>query len=226
MEATIELFDVMRTTFAARDYTGAELSDAVLYDILDNARFAPSGGNRQGNRVIVVRDKATREALGKLAEPAAKRYAAQVKLGESPWNTVVPTKATADEIAATSAPRALTEPFRAASVVLVFAVDLKVVASMDQFLDRVGVISGASIYPFVWNVLLAARQAGFGGTITTLAAAEEPKVQALLGIPKDHAVCAIVPLGKPVKQLSKLKRRTVEEIATRERFDGKPFGRP
>jgi len=53
-----------------------------------------------------------------------------------------------------------------------------------------------------------------------------PKVQALLGIPKDHAVCAIVPLGKPVKQLSKLKRRTVEEIATRERFDGKPFGRP
>lgn len=215
----------MRTTFAARDYTGEELPDAVLYDILDNARFAPSGGNRQGNHVIVVRDPATRDALGKLAEPAAKRYAAQLKLGESPWNTIVPTKATAEQIAATPAPRALTEPFRTASVVLVFVVDLKLVASMDQFVDRVGVISGASIYPFVWNVLLAARQAGFGGTITTLAAAEEPKVQALLGIPKDHAVCAVVPLGKPVKQLSKLKRRPVEDIATRERFDGKPFAK-
>ena len=60
----MELNDVMRTTFAARDYTGEEMSDAVLYEILDNARFAPSGGNRQGNRVIVVRDQKTKDALG------------------------------------------------------------------------------------------------------------------------------------------------------------------
>ena len=86
-----------------------------------------------------------------------------------------------------------------------------------------GVISGASIYPFVWNVLLAARQAGFGGTITTFAVPQEPKVQALLNIPSDHAVAAIVPLGRPVKQLTKLRRRSVEEIATRERFDGEAF---
>jgi nitroreductase len=221
----MELNDVMRTTFAARDYTGEPISDAVLYDILDNARFAPSGGNRQGNKVIVVRDPATRDQLARLSEPAAKRYIAQIKLGESPWNTVVPSKVTAEQVASTPAPPALTEPFRTASVVLVFCVDLKVVASSDRFLDRIGVISGASIYPFVWNVLLAARQAGFGGTITTLAVAEEPKVQALLRIPKDHAVCAVVPLGKPVKQLSKLKRRAVEEIASREQFDGEPFGK-
>ncbi len=221
----MELYDVMRTTFAARDYTGDPLSDAVLYDILENARFAPSGGNRQGNRVIVVRDPETRDRLAKLAETAAKRYAAQVNAGESPWNAVIPTKVTAEEIAATPAPGALTEPCRTASVVLVFAVDLKVVASMDQGLDRIGVISGASIYPFVWNVLLAARQAGFGGTITTLAAAEEPKVQALLNIPADHAVAAVVPLGKPVKQLTKLRRNTVEQIATRERFDGAAFAK-
>ena len=55
----MELNDVMRTTFAARGYTGDALSDEVLYGILDTARFAPSGGNRQGNRVIVVRDQAT-----------------------------------------------------------------------------------------------------------------------------------------------------------------------
>jgi nitroreductase len=215
----------MRTAFAAREYTGEEISDAVLYEILDNARFAPSGGNRQGNRVVVVRDPATREQLARLGEPAAKRYRAQVQAGERPWNTIVPTKVTDAQVASTPVPPGLTETFRKASAVLVFVVDLKVVASMDQSLGRVGVISGASIYPFVWNVLLAVRQAGFGGTITTMAVAEEPQLRALLHIPPDHAVAAIVPLGRPVKQLRKLTRRPVEEIATREHFDGLPFGK-
>ena len=123
----------------------------------------------------------------------------------------------------TPPPTHLTHPFRTASVVLVFVVDLKVVASTDQYLDRVGVISGASIYPFVWNVLLGARQAGFGGTITTLAVSRESGIQTLLDIPSDFAVAAIVPLGRPVKRLTKLRRRRVEEIATRERFGGNPF---
>lgn len=221
----MELFEVMRTTFAARDYTGDDLPDDVLYEILDNARFAPSGGNRQGNRVIVVRDQTTKDRLGELAEPAAKRYVAQIQAGESPWNSYTPTRVTPELIEATEAAPMLTEPVKNASVVLVFVVDLKVVASMDQNLDRIGIISGASIYPFVWNVLMAARQAGFGGTITTLACAQEPKVKELLGIPDDFAVCAVVPLGKPVKQLTRLKRRPVEEIAMRERFDGEPFKR-
>ena len=94
----MELYEVMRTTFAAREYTGDPLPDAVLHEILENARFAPSGGNRQGNRVIVVRDPDTRGCLAELAEPAAKRYSAQVEAGESPWNTIVPTKVTAEEI--------------------------------------------------------------------------------------------------------------------------------
>ena len=219
----MELYDVMRTTFAVREYTGEHLPDEVLYEILDNARFAPSGGNRQGNRVIIIRDQATRDRLSVICEPAAKRYGAQVKAGESPWNTIVPTRVTEEDIANTPVPALLTQPYRDASVVLVFVVDLKVVASMDQYLDRVGVISGASIYPFIWNVLMAARQAGYGGTITTIPAAEEQKVQAMLLIPADYAVCAAVPLGKPVKQLTKLKRRSVEEIATRENFDGEVF---
>lgn len=219
----MELYDVMRTTFAAREYTGEPISDETLFDILDNARFAPSGGNRQGNRVIVVRDAATRQALAGLAVPAAKRYAAQVAAGENPWNSIVPSQVTDEVIEATQPSLAMVETFGTASVVLVFLVDLKVVASMDQYLDRVGVISGASIYPFVWNVLLAARQAGYGGTITTQAVAEEPRAQALLGIPADFAVAAIVPMGKPVKQLTKLRRLPVAEIASRERFDGEPF---
>jgi len=221
----MELYDVMRTTFAARQYTGEDLPDDLLYEILENARFAPSGGNRQGNRVIVVRDQETKNRLGELNRPAAKRYMAQINAGESPWNSYVPTTCTAADIEATEAAAMLTEPVKQCAVALVFVVDLKVVASMDQNLDRVGIISGASIYPFVWNVLMGARQAGFGGTITTLACAEEDKVRELLNIPEDFAVCAVVPLGKPVKQLTKLKRHSVEKLAVRERFDGAAFTR-
>ncbi len=219
----MELNDVMRTTFSARDYTGESLPDEALYEILDNARFAPSGGNRQGVRVIAVRDRAIRDRLANLAEPASKRYVAQIARGESPWNSMTPTRATSNEIDRAVAAPSLVEPFRAASVVLVFVVDLGVVAATDQHLDRVGVIAGASIYPLVWNVLLGARQLGFGGTISTMAVAEEPSVQALLKIPSRYAVCAVVPLGRPVKQLTKLRRRIVAEFVTRERFDGEAF---
>ena len=140
----MELNDVMRTTFAARDYTGEEMSDAVLYEILDNARFAPSGGNRQGNRVIVVRDQKTKDALGELNIPGARRYIAQINAGENPWNSYTPTVCTPEEIEATKPASLLTEPVKNCSVALVFIVDLKVVASMDQDLDRVGIISGGS----------------------------------------------------------------------------------
>ncbi len=219
----MDLYDVMRTTFAAREFTADPLPDATLFRIIDHARFAPSGGNRQGWRVIVVRERATREALAALTVPAAKRYAAQVQAGESPWNTIDPPKVDAATIERTVAPARLTEPLLKASVVVVLCVDLKVVASTDQHLARVGVISGASVYPFAWNILLAARQEGFGGTITTLAVAQEPKVQELLGIPKHVAVAAVMPLGRPVRQLTKLKRKSVAELATLERWNGAPL---
>jgi nitroreductase len=219
----MELDDALRTTFSARDFTADPLPDATLYRILDRARFAPSGGNRQGWRVIAVRDRATREALAVLTGPAAKRYAAQVQNGENPWNTIDPPRVDAATIERTQPPARLIESVMKAAVVLVIGVDLKVVASTDAELKRVGVISGASIYPFAWNVLLAARQEGFGGTITTLAVAQEPRLQALLGIPSHVAVAAVMPLGKPVKQLTKLRRKSVEEFAMLERWGGPPL---
>ena len=219
----MELYETLATTFAARDFTGAPLPDATLYTILDRARFAPSGGNRQGWKVIVVREQKTREALAACTEPAAKRYAAQGQAGESPWNTIDPMRVDAATIERTPAPPRLTEPILRAAVVLVICVDLKVVASTDQELSRVGIVSGASIYPFAWNILLAARGEGFAGTITTLAVAQEPRIQELLGLPKHVAVCAVMPLGRPVRQLTRLKRKTVPEFAMREKWGGPAF---
>jgi nitroreductase len=220
----MELYDAMTTTFSAREFTAEPLPDETLYRILDRARFAPSGGNRQGWRIIVVRDPKTREGLAAAAVPAAKRYAAQVQAGESPWNTVDPTKVAAATIERTPAPARLTEPVLKAAVVLVICLDLKVVASMDADLARVGVISGASIYPFAWNVLLAARAEGFAGTITTLAAAQEPAVQRLLGLPSHVALAAVMPLGRPVKWITKLRRKPVAEFSMLERWGGPPLG--
>lgn len=117
----------------------------------------------------------------------------------------------------------MAEPLRRAAVVLVVCVDLRAVAALDKELDRVGVVAGGSVYPLVWNILLAARNEGFGGTITTMAVAEEPALKQLLGIPEPFAVAAVVPLGKPVKQLKRLTRVSVDELTHMEHWNGGPL---
>ncbi|SLC18787.1 nitroreductase [Mycobacteroides abscessus subsp. massiliense] len=124
----MELYDVMRTTFAAREFTRDPLPDNVLDRILDNARFAPSGGNRQAGHVIVVKDPATRESLVEATKPGARRYFAQVVAGESPWNPVSPTRVNPETIAATVVPESVAAPLRTAGAVLVVCVDLRLVA--------------------------------------------------------------------------------------------------
>jgi nitroreductase len=219
----MELYDVMRTTFAAREFTDDALPDDVLGRIFDNARFAPSGGNRQGAHITVVRDAAIRRRLAELGAGAARRYYAQLTAGESPWNPVHPSAVPQDVIDRTEIPETFVAPILKAPVVLVVSVDLSVVAALDQELDRIGIAGGASVYPLVWNILLAARNEGYGGTFTTMAIAAEEQVRELLGMPETHAVAAVVPLGKPPRQLTKLRRQPVAEFVTLERFDGPAF---
>lgn len=217
---------MMRTTPAVREFTGDPLPGETLHRILDHARFAPSGGNRQGTRIVVVRDQRTRRRLAELNEPAVRRYVAQTKAGQSPWNPLEPPAPSPEEIAATAVPEAFTAPLLTAAAVLVVWVDLGLVAAMDQDLDRVGLVAGASVYPLVWNILLAARNEGYGGTITTMAVAEEDRVKELLGVPDRFALAAVVPLGRPAREITRLRRHPVEELATVETFDGEPLRTP
>lgn len=221
MMVGMDIYDVMRTTGSVRVFTGEPLPDETLTRILDNARFAPSGGNRQGAHIVVVRDAATKEALAALTGTGSRRYIAQQRNGESPWNPLHPMGVSAEELAAVQVPAAA--QLLDADVVLVVCVDLNAVAAFDQDLDRIGLVAGASIYPLVWNILLAARNEGFGGVLTTMVVPEEPAVKDLLGIPEQYAVAAVLPLGRPVKQVSKLTRKPVSEFVTRERFDGPAF---
>jgi len=201
----MELYDVMRTTFACREWTDDPVSDETLHRILDNARFAPNGGNRQGQHVIVVRDKDVRRQLVPLVREGTDIYMAHVAAGEAPWNSINPTSV--DEAAIRANDRPVTFPgvneMVDAPVVLVVAVDLSVVASFDKNLERIGVISGASIYPLVWNILMSARNEGLGGVLTTYLSEKEPEVQKVLGLPSSYAVAAMLPIGVPVKQLTK-----------------------
>jgi nitroreductase len=222
-EVEMELYDVMRTTFAAREFEPEPIPEEVLHKILDNARFAPSGGNRQGWRVISVRDSNNRERLVELMKPTAQKYIAQRRAGENPWNTLVPTRLSREEIEATEVPASFLRALAFAPTLLLISVDLRVVASFDDELDRVGVISGASIYPFVWNILLSARTEGYGGTLTTFAAASEDGIRKLFGIPEYMAICGLLPMGKPIKQLTRLKRNPVEEFAWHDVWEGEPI---
>lgn len=197
MVEIMELCEVMCTTFAVREFTDQQASDATIAKILGQARFTPSGGNRQGWQMLVVRDDGSRARLRELIEPQMQRYVAQVKAGEAPLNTVHPSKVSAAEIAATQVPQQMLDNLTDASVILLVFVDLSVVVSFDSDLDRVGVISGASIYPFVWNIFLAARNEGLGGTLTAFAAGAEDEVRGHFGVPYHMAFAAMIPIGQP-----------------------------
>lgn len=222
----MELIEVMRTTFACREFTDEPVPDDVVYRILDVARFAPTGGNRQGQRVIVVRDPDVRRQLADLCRPGMLRYMVQNQRGEAPWNTIVPSTVDDEQIAGWRVDSPFFDSLPTMPVVLIVAVDLSVVASFDKELDRIGVISGGSVYPFVQNILLAARDLGYGGVITTSIASREPEAQQLLGLPRHIAIAAMIPLGRPKRQLTKLRRRAVEQFTTMERLDGPPLAPP
>ena len=79
---------------------------------------------------------------------------------------------------------------------------------------------GASVYPFAWNVLLAARERGLGGVLTTFLSHVEPEAAPLLKLPAHHALAGTIFLGYPVRQPTRLSRKQVEEFAILARQTG------
>ena len=219
----MELSDAMRTTGAVRTFTDEAVTDEVLRSVLDDARFAPSGGNRQGWRVAVVRDVGLRRRLADACAPVWNEYVAQTAAGETPFSVTTASSIDLDEARRTTAPNPLLDELESAPVVLVVAVDLAALAVMDRDLDRPSIVGGASVYPFCQNLMLAARDRGLGGVMTTFVARVEPEVRTPLGLPDGHALAAMIVLGHPVRQLTRLRRAAVEEFTTVDRFDGQPF---
>jgi nitroreductase len=214
-----------------REFADEPVSDEVLFRVLDNARFAPSGGNRQGWRVVVVRDPEVRAALRDLYLPGWYEYLAQRAAGLTPFAPI--TDDTAEARASAEAPAiaktmaesggGFAEHLDDVPVLLVLLADLRALAAMDKGGPRYTMAGGASIYPFAWSVLLAAREEGLAGVITTMPIRREDEVKALLRVPDEFVLAAVLALGRPVHQPRRLTRNAVDQFTTVDHFDGPAF---
>jgi nitroreductase len=216
----MDLAEAMRCAPTSRRFTAEPVSPDALRRALDNARFAPSGGNRQGWRVVVVRDEGRRRAIRDLYLPAWRAYmertgAAQMLRSPDDFDAArVRMLRRTDEYA---------EHLDEVPVHLVVGVRLGDLAVTDAQLPRQSIVGGASVYPFVQNLLLGLRAEGLGAAMTTLLVPAEAEVKPLLGIPEDVALAAHIGVGHRADDWPKrLSRKPVEEFAFAERF-GEPL---
>ena len=197
----LDLVDTLRSTGAARQFHPDPVPDHVLARLLDTARFAPSGGNRQGWRVIVVKDPVTRIALRDLYLSGWYEYLAMVTAGLVPWAPVTDREAegAADQRRGVRRRRrgstGLRRDARDGARPPAGARRPVRTRRRSTRLPRYTFAGGASIYPFVWSLLLAARAEGLGGVMTTMPVRSEDGVRALFAIPDTVAVAALVVLG-------------------------------
>lgn len=224
----VELYEAMRTTPATRAFTEAAVPDEILHRILDHARFAPSGGNRQGWHVIVLRDPQIRRRIQELYGLGWREYMAHVDEGLVPFAPREQGRWTGPAVDLDAArkvarPHEFTDNLASVPVLLLLVADLAALACVDNGLGRQSIIGGGSVYPFGHNILLAARNEGLGGVMTSVLARQEPAVRELIGIPDDHAVAGLIALGHPERTIRRLRRHPVEEFTTVDRFDGPAF---
>lgn len=227
----MELIEALRTTGAIREFRPEPVPDDVLFRVLETARFAPSGGNRQGWRVVVLRDAAVRRAIRDLYLDGWYDYLAMRQRGLTPWAPVTDeaaeTAALADapaiRTAAASGPGGFAEHLDEVPVLLALLADLRALAAVDRGFARYTFAGGASVYPFAWSVLLAAREHGLRGVMTTMPIRREPELKQLLHAPDHLAVAGVLALGYPVDEPRRLRRARVEEFTTVDTVDGPAF---
>jgi len=216
----MELYDAMRCAPTSRRFAPEPVPRETLLRALDNARYAPSGGNRQGWRVIAVEDPKLRAALADLYLPHWRAY---MELTGGAQMLANPDES---DPARTRMVRRADEYARDMAQVplhLVVGVRLADLAVTDKGLERPSIVGGASIYPFVQNLLLALRAEELGAAMTTLLVPAEEEVKRLLAIPDDIALAAHIGVGRRTDPWpAQLARRPVEDFAFLDRY-GEPL---
>jgi nitroreductase len=212
----VELYEAMRCAPATRRFRPDPVAREVLLRVLDAARFAPSGGNRQGWRLIAVERPHTRRALRDLYWPHWRAYlertgAAQMLANPDDHDPArVRMLRAADEFA---------DRLHEVPLHLVVCVRISDLAITDSELDRPSIVGGASVYPFVQNILLGLRAEGLGAALTTLLVPAEPEVKRLLSIPEEVAVAAYVAVGHRADPWpTALTRHPLADFAFAERY--------
>jgi nitroreductase len=192
----MDLFEAIRTLRAMRRFTSDPVSDDDLWTILEAATMAPSGGNRQPWNFIVIRDPETKR---RLADYYLKGW--QQTYGQIP-------RPTPDD-----ASSGLGRAYLSAEHLAHHLAETPVLIMVTSQGGGVGTsLPGASIFPAVQNLMLAARALGLGTTITTLHRLHEVEVKRLLGIPDDVDTMALIPIGRPVGKFGPPRRLPVDQV--------------
>lgn len=206
--------EILATTRSIRRISPEPVDEARLARVLQAAVWAPSGGNRQPWRMIVVRDRGIKADLGAIYAVEWAKYVDKnmALVAGQPEHVVEQMRS------GLAAGTRLAENLADVPVVIIFVFDASMVLATDANLDRTSVVGGASLYPAVQNLLLAARAEGLGGVLTTLIAPREAEVRELLGIPVKWGVYAMVPLGVPMGRHGPLRRAPLSTMVKWDRW--------
>ena len=203
----MEFFDVVHTQRAIRRLRPDPIPDDIVQRILEAAVCAPSGGNRQSWRFVVIKDAALRRRLGELYREA---FAEILKLRYYRDADAAPADSPTGRMIASS--RHLSEHLGEAPLLILACLDTEGMSP--------GITMGASIYPAVQNVLLAARALRIGSTLTTIHRFRDREVKELLGIPAAIETAALIPLGYPLGKFGTPPRKPVDEVVYVDRWGG------
>jgi nitroreductase len=217
-----ELYELMRCAPSTRRFSDEPVQQDTVQRVLDAARFAPSGGNRQGWRVVVITDPGTRRTLRELYEPHWDAYTQATGI-RTALEAGAASGLPAGRLRMLERADEYAHSFDRAPVHLVVCVELAALAITDRELPRVSLTGGASIYPFVQNLLLCLRAEGLGAAFTTLLVPAEQQVRDLLAIPEGIALAGHIAVGHRADPWpERLSRRPISSFAYAERY-GEPL---
>jgi nitroreductase len=214
----MDLTEAMRTAATTRRFRPDPVPDGVIYRVLEAARFAPSGGNRQGWHVVVVRDQALRTRLKELYLRTWRPFYQVQSVQQGPPD------AAGRRRPGTVEGNHYADHMDELPVHLVVFVELSALVTPFRLTNESHFASGSSIYPFVQNLVLAARSEGLGAALTMLLFEEEAELARVLAVPDGLSFVAHLGVGWPARpHPTRLRRRAVEEFTSIDHFGGEPL---
>jgi len=207
-EETANLFEIMGTTRSMRRLKADPVPADLIRKILEAGTSAPSGGNMQRWRFLVVKDPKVKATVGGYYKRA--------------WDEVVSPRYRAGEPAPGTSPERFARMLDAAQYLAdhIHEAPVWIVPCMGG--PTPTRTSGSSIYPAVQNMLLAARALGLGATLTTLYLAFEKEVDAAFGLPDDVHTYALLPIGYPLGRFGPVRRVPLADVVYEDRW-GQPL---
>jgi nitroreductase len=204
------LFEIIGTTRAMRRLKPDPVPDELIRKILEAGVCAANGSNAQHWRFIVVKDESVKRAVQVWYQKSFDDLVVPHHLNGEPPEGVTPERYKRQFAAV----KYLTEHLAEAPVWIVPCLTIR-----EHELLR---SSGASIYPAVQNMLLAARALGLGATLTTRHLQHEKESEAALGIPEGSHSYALLPIGYPMGHFGPVGRRSLEDVVYQDRW-GTPY---